>query len=375
MLDAIEILKTLIRFESTTPDQSGSQAYIKSLIEPYGFKTTEINVEKINNLYCEFDTGIDGPHLGFAGHTDVVPAGKLEDWTHHPFEAVIEGDHLFGRGAVDMKAGLAAFLAAGCNLATTLKKGKISFLITGDEEGDGQFGTVEILKYLDKNNIKINDCIVTEPTSSKVFGDTIKPGRRGSLHGKLTIIGKQGHTAYPEKAKNPHIDLIKVLEILQHYEFDQGYDIFLLSNLEIITIETGNKVSNIIPSETVAKFNIRFNPTFNADSLTKKLHEIISNITSDYQLETMSNAPAFLSPPTKLKKILKMEINNKCGLEPKINASGGTSDARFIQTHCPVIEFGPLNGTAHKIDECVSLTDLKNLQTIFEGVIENYFSF
>lgn len=373
MIDAKDLLKTLLKFPSITPNDAGSMSWLINFLESLGFKCTTLNFGDTKNLYAQI--GNKEPNLCFAGHLDVVPPGAEHLWIHPPFEGIEEEGVIYGRGAVDMKGSLAAFLAATYNyLSNKTPYGSISFIITSDEEGSGKNGTQKVVEYIKKNNIKITECLVGEPTSINSAGDMVKIGRRGSINFHLTVSGTQGHVAYPDLANNPIEHLLKILHELKSHALDLGYDFFQPSHLEITSIDVGNQVSNIIPSSASAKFNIRFNPNHTAKSLTTWVDSLCSTHQVNYELRSEEGCEAFLSSKNKLFDALSQSIINKTGKEPRVTTNGGTSDARFIKDLCPIVECGLTNSYAHHIDEHVSTSELLQLYNIYYTTLKNYFT-
>lgn len=382
---ALDVLKTtseLISYKSISgqPDE-GAITYLKSHLEKLGFKTITETYKgdgsyDVLNLYAEF--GSQGKNLCFAGHTDVVPPGNESDWSVPPFSPKVVDGFLIGRGAVDMKAEITAWLCAVSEFIEENKgfdKGRISMLITGDEEADAINGTVKLLKTITEKGHKIDNCIVGEPTNPSQLGEMVKIGRRGGLTCVLTVNGIQGHVAYPEKASNPNHTIVKILNDIISHKFDNGNEYFSPTNLEVTTIDVGNPTSNVIPNKAVAKFNIRFNNEQTRDKLVNKLNEICKKHTSNYELKPLySNAEPFLCKPNSLTDIIQKACGELIGKTPVLSTTGGTSDARFIKDYCEVAEFGLINETAHKVDEKVSVKDLEKLKDIYKRIIELYFS-
>ncbi|MFK8039960.1 MAG: succinyl-diaminopimelate desuccinylase [Rickettsiaceae bacterium] len=377
----IEYLQKLISFSSITPDSSGSIEYVNSLLIEMGFQTKVKIFGKrdysVMNLYASYGEG--SPNICFAGHLDVVPPGELKLWNSNPFQARLDDDKIYGRGAVDMKGAIACMLAAAFDFIDNIGNsnsrdqnfGSISFLFTTDEEGDAHYGIKEMMPYLNEQGVKIDFCILGEPTSSKFVGDQVKIGRRGSANFTLTIYGKQGHVAYPELANNPITDAINILSDIGQYEFDQGNEIFAQTNLEITSIDVGNKVNNIIPDKIVIKFNIRFNNIQSLQTLEDSLKSLIKQHNVRYDLVNLSCSNGFYQniddEIKNFAKIVESVTNNKTVL----STSGGISDARFIKDYTKVVELGLLNGTAHKINEFVGIKDLQILYELYRKILYN----
>ena len=369
--DPISLAQKLIQFPSITPIDAGIVDFLCNYLAPYGFVCQKLVFGDVTNLYARY--GESEPNFCFAGHTDVVPTG--DNWSINPFAAIIKNGMLYGRGASDMKAALAAFMTASLEFIENNKfKGSISFLITGDEEGIAENGTVKVLEYLKQNNETLSACIVGEPTCSNIFGDIVKYGRRGSISFKLTVIGKQGHVAYPELADNPIDALIKILSDLKSHVLDNGNEDFDPSNLEITDVTVGNSTGNVIPGKARATFNIRFNNLHSADSLKKLVQDICDKHSKNFILEEKYGAESFVNPKdSKVIKSLSDAINKVVGFQPVLSTTGGTSDARFIKNFCQVAEFGLINKTAHHVDEHVSCSDIDKLKAVYLEFLKQYF--
>ncbi len=381
-LNELQLAKELIRFPSITPVDAGIMKFLEKKLKRLGFKTKilefkERGFKPVKNLYARF--GSKSPNFCYAGHLDVVPPGNIRDWTINPFKPSIKRGHLIGRGANDMKSSIAAFVSAVSKFLSKNKKfnGSISLLITGDEEGDAVNGTKKVVEFLRKKREKINFCLVGEPTNPNVLGEMIKIGRRGSLTGKLIIFGLQGHVAYPSRANNPSTTIVNILKELKEIKFDKGTKDFQPTNLEITKININNTADNVIPATAEATFNIRFNNKHSSNSLKKKLNKIFRVITkkhkSKFKIEYRVSGEAFLTKPNKTTFMIQNIIKKITKLKPKLSTTGGTSDLRFIKSICPGLEFGLVGKTMHKIDEAVSLKDLKNLKKIYENILKNYF--
>jgi succinyl-diaminopimelate desuccinylase len=377
----LQLAKELIKFPSITPKDAGAIGFLSKQLKSLGFtcKILEFKDKKskpIKNLYARL--GKKAPNLCYAGHTDVVPPGNINDWTVNPFKPTIKNNHLIGRGANDMKSSIACFVSA---VNKFLKKGKfngsISFLITGDEEGLAINGTKKVVDYLKKKKEKIDFCIVGEPTNPNKLGEMIKIGRRGSLTGKVEILGTQGHIAYPHLSNNPINTLISICKKLKDKKLDNGNKNFQPSNLEFISINVDNKAHNVIPSRARAQFNIRYNNFHTASTLKKKINLIVKKVSKKnkckFKIEFVTNGDSFLTQPEKTIFLAKKIIKKVTKITPKFSTTGGTSDARFIKKIAPCLEFGLVNKTMHKVDECVSLSDLKKLTKIYQNILEDYF--
>ena len=376
--DPILLTKKLIGFKSITPDDGGSLEFIASFVDQLGFQSKIFSTHGVKNLFARWSpqSGFKKT-LAFNGHVDVVPPGKESLWDNDPFSGEIKDARIFGRGSVDMKSSVAAFLVALKEIIVE-EQPSCSFvlLITSDEEGDAEYGTKELLKWVIKNNEVIDDCIVGEPTSSKLVGDTIKIGRRGSLSGFIVCKGKQGHIAYPEKAVNPVEELIHFIGKLKSLKLDNGSKFFDPSSLNISTIDTNNEALNVIPENCYASFNVRFNDQHSCSSLTKKIdnlaseHNAGSNATLEIQYKC--SGESFLTKPSQFSNLLISSIKETAGIDCNLSTGGGTSDARFIKDYCPVIEFGLVGDTMHQINENTKVDDIVLLKEIYKKFLKNY---
>ena len=382
-INELQLAKELIRFPSITPTDAGVMRFLEKKLKKLGFKTKilefrEKKSKPVKNLYARL--GNKTPNFCYAGHLDIVPPGNIKDWTVNPFKPSVKQGHLIGRGANDMKSSVAAFVSAVSIFLNNNKKfkGSISFLITGDEEGDAINGTKKVIDYLKKKKEKINFCLVGEPTNPNRLGEMIKIGRRGSLTGILTILGIQGHVAYPHRANNPSTTLIKILNELKNIRFDKGTKNFQPSNLEVTKINIDNNADNVIPRQAEATFNIRYNDKHSSSSLKKKLNKIFSKISkknkSKFKIEYRVSGEAFLTKPNATTFMIQNIVKKITKIKPKLSTTGGTSDARFIKNISPCLEFGLVGKTMHKVDEAVSLSDLKKLTKIYSLILDNYFS-
>ncbi len=384
-------LAILIRCPSVTPAEGGALAALERLLEPMGFSVerpvfSEEGTPSIENLYARLSG--NGPHLMFAGHTDVVPPGDEDAWTHSPFSAEIADGHMYGRGAVDMKGGIACFLAAVARHLETKGKprGSISFLITGDEEGPSINGTVKLLEWAAGQGEKWDASLVGEPTNPEQLGDMIKIGRRGSLSGVVTVVGRQGHAAYPHLADNPVRGIVTLVESLLAPPFDEGTRDFQPTNLEVTSIDVGNTATNVIAAKATAAFNIRFNDKWTAETIQAEIHNRLDRAASrrrlrpgkdepiEFELQWRDRpSPVFLTRNDRLIETLSGSIKAVTGRAPALSTSGGTSDARFIKDYSPVVEFGLVGQTMHMVDERVSLADLEALTRIYERFLQDWF--
>jgi succinyl-diaminopimelate desuccinylase len=378
---ALEIARALIRFPSVTPIDGGALPYLSDLLGRAGFTTELVTFEArgtpaVLNLYARF--GVGSPNLAFAGHTDVVPPGDKALWRFDPFSAEIADGELWGRGACDMKGGVAASAAAAMRfIAKGAFDGSISFLITGDEEGPAVNGTVKLLDWARAKGETFDHCILGESTSVEAVADTIKHGRRGSLNGRLTIRGRQGHAAYPHIADNPIRALAPMLTALFSPPLDQGNADFEPTNLEVVSVDVGNPAFNVIPGEMRLTFNVRFNDLWTLDSLSAEIRRRVTGADVGGRATLTvepSNAIAFLTKPGSFTDLVAAAVTNVTGRKPALSTGGGTSDARFIKNACPVVELGLVNATIHAVNERVAVDDLEALSRIYERALELYFA-
>ena len=384
--DVIDLTRTLVRCESVTPREAGALQLLEQTLAPLGFACermdfTEAGTDDVANLYARIGTG--GKHFCFAGHSDVVPVGDLSSWTIGPFAAELSGGYLFGRGAADMKGAIAAFTDAAARFLSRRGRdfgGSISLLITGDEEGPAVNGTVKMLQRLADRGETIDACIVGEPTSSKRFGDMMKIGRRGSMTVDLVVRGVQGHVAYPERLDNAVHRLSAIIEALVRAPIDKGSTHFGPTSLQFTTVDVGNPATNIAPGVAKARFNTRFNDLWTSKTLLAHLKERIErasealggNGTVDYSVQV--SGESFYTPPGPLSDLVAGAVRDVAGIETELSTTGGTSDARFIRSYCPVLEFGLVGESMHKVDEKSAVADLKMLTRVYETVLDRYFA-
>ncbi len=376
VIDPVVLTAELIRCASVTPENAGALEVVEGPLAEAGFHCERIRRGNTDNLYARWGTG--GPVFAFAGHVDVVPPGPESAWTHAPFAAIEDDGILWGRGAVDMKSGVAAFVAAAVQFVRDhAPDGSISLLITCDEEGDATDGTLAILDWMDERGECADFCLVGEPTSVSSLGDTLKIGRRGSMTGHLTVRGQQGHSAYPERAVNPLPVLAAICARLSAEQLDSGSAHFQPSTLAVTTIDVGNSANNVIPAEGHAVFNIRFNDLHNAEKLQTRLAKIIcdeANGTScQVHLRWSVSGESFLTEPGMLTSLVAEAIEASVGAPPQMNTDGGTSDARFIKDLCPVVEFGLVGKGMHQVDECVPVADVGRLSTLYTDILARFF--
>lgn len=382
--DPVALTQALIRCESVTPHEAGALTLLQNILEPVGFTChrmvfSEPGTPDVDNLYARLGTG--RPHLCFAGHTDVVPVGDESRWTVPPFSGEVRDGKLYGRGAVDMKGCVAAFAAAALRHITKhngLPRGSLSFLITGDEEGPSINGTIKVLHWLKARDEVLDACLVGEPSNPKALGDEIRIGRRGSLNADLTVHGKQGHSAYPQLADNPVPKLARLIDRLSTATIDAGTANFQPSNLQVTLISVPNTASNIIPGKARATLNVRYNDGWTRPNIEAWVRETAAKAADEldaaFELEFSGTGDVFLTKPGPLVATLRDAVKSVTGRTPALTTGGGTSDARFIKDHCPVVEFGLVNATIHQVDEHTSIADLEALTEIYGRFIANYFS-
>ena len=373
---AVLLAQRLVQCPSVTPREGGARDLLEAELTAMGCACTRLPFgkaeERVDNLFARWGTG--GPHFAFAGHTDVVPPGDTAAWSHDPFSGEIVDGRLHGRGAADMKGGVAAFVAATARfLETPPQQGSISFLITGDEEGDAINGTNRMVDWVRDNDHVPDMCLVGEPTNVNEMGDVIKNGRRGSLSCKLTVTGIQGHVAYPHLADNPLTHLLAMLAPVNGCELDGGTEFFDPSTANVTSIDVGNKAGNVIPASATAQFNIRFNTEHSADSLICWLEEHFDRVGGTWEAHWKATAHPFLTPPGQLTDMIADATEKIVGRRPKLLTNGGTSDARFITNICPVAEFGLVGRTMHKIDEQVAVEDIQSLTDIYTHILNSFF--
>ena len=378
-IDPVELTAQLIRCPSVTPKEAGAIKLLEDMLSQHGFHCTRISRGGIENLFARWGCDKTGRSFGFNGHTDVVPVGDLEKWTFDPFGAEIEDGFMYGRGAVDMKSAVAAFVAAAVDFVNEPPPaGSIVITVTGDEEGDADHGTVAILDWMTEQGETIDHCLVGEPTCPDRLGEMIKVGRRGSMTAMITATGVHGHSAYPHRAKNPLPALAKLIDRLADHELDKGTEHFDPSTLAVTSIDTGNLANNVIPEKAKAVVNIRFNDTFSSKDLGVWLQQEAGRITSETDIEmsveTKVSGESFLTPPGELSSLVGRAIEGELGIVPKMSTTGGTSDARFVKNICPVVEFGLVGKTMHSVDERVDISQVHHLKSIYKRILKDYFA-
>jgi succinyl-diaminopimelate desuccinylase len=378
-IDPIQLTADLIKCPSVTPAEGGAITLLETVLSANGFTCTRIERGGIHNLFARWGAGKNGRTFGFNGHTDVVPVGDAAAWTVDPFGAEIRDGFMYGRGATDMKSGVAAFVVAAIDFVTdTPPDGSIVITITGDEEGDALDGTTAILDWMRANGETMDHCLVGEPTSPDTMGQMMKIGRRGSLTAFFTATGVQGHSAYPHRANNPVTAMVRLMDRLASHELDQGTDHFDASTLAITTVDTGNPATNVIPAQCRATVNIRFNDLHSGDSLTEWLHSMVDQVADEtgisFDQRIKVSGESFITPPGELSDLIAGAVRAELGVTPEMSTTGGTSDARFVKDLCPVTEFGLVGKTMHSVDERVEVAQITQLKSIYSRILQDYFA-
>ena len=376
MVDPVQLTADLIRCASVTPTEGGALTLLEDRLSNFGFICTRVDRGEVSNLFARWGAG---KTFGFNGHTDVVPVGDVAAWTVDPFGAEVRDGFMYGRGATDMKSGVAAFAAAAMDFVSeTPPNGSIVLTITGDEEGPAKDGTVALLEWMQANGETMDVCLVGEPTCPNVMGQMMKIGRRGSMNAFFTITGQQGHSAYPHNAKNPLPAMAHLVARLSGAELDRGTEHFDASSLAVVTIDTGNPVTNVIPAQTRATVNLRFNDTHSGASLTTWLHDQIDEVSAKFNvvcdMQVSISGESFITPPGNLSDLVAQAVKVETNRTPVMSTSGGTSDARFVQHHCPVVEFGLVGKTMHQVDENVEIAQIHKLKSIYTRILRDYFA-
>ena len=377
--DPVALTAALVKCPSVTPDEGGALVHLEKILSAAGFECTRVDRGGVSNLFARWGRKGANRTFGFNGHTDVVPIGNPEDWSVDPFGAEIKDGYLWGRGATDMKSGVAAFAAAAIDfVGATPPDGAIVLAITGDEEGPAQDGTVALLDWMAQTGERMTHCLVGEPTNPNEMGEAMKIGRRGSMNAHFTVTGVQGHAAYPHRAKNPLSGMARLMDRLASHELDTGSDHFDASTLAIVTIDTGNPATNVIPASARATVNIRFNDLHSGQSLSDWLRAEADAVAVEFglriELEVHVSGESFLTPPGDLSQLVADAVEAELGRRPALSTSGGTSDARFVKDHCPVVEFGLVGRTMHEVDERVSVDQIHQLKSIYTRLLGAYFS-
>ena len=376
MIDPAALTADLIRCASVTPQEGGALQLLDRLLTSHGFHCTRVDRGDVSNLFARWG---HGKTFGFNGHTDVVPVGNLEAWSVDPFGAEIRDGFLYGRGATDMKSGVAAFAAAAIDFVEEMPPdGSVVLAITGDEEGPAKDGTVALLDWMQAQGERMDHCLVGEPTCPNVMGEMMKIGRRGSMNGYFTVTGVQGHAAYPHRANNPLPAMARLLDQLSSASLDAGTEHFDASTLAVVTIDTGNPATNVIPAQCRATVNIRFNDAHSGASLTEWLQEHANKVAQVFDvridLDVSISGESFMTPPGELSDLVARAIQIETNRTPALSTSGGTSDARFVQHHCPVVEFGLVGKTMHQVDERVEIAQIHQLKAIYTRILRDYFA-
>lgn len=378
-IDPIALTADLIRCPSVTPVEGGALVLLDRLLSDAGFETTRVDRNGTPNLYARWGARGANKSFGFNGHTDVVPIGDEAAWTVDPFGGDIKDGILYGRGATDMKSGVAAFAAAAVDFVQdTPPDGAIILAITGDEEGPSTDGTIALLDWMNTQGEAMTACIVGEPTCPEKMGEMIKVGRRGSLTAHFTVTGKQGHSAYPHRAKNPLPAMARLMDRLASHEMDQGSDHFDPSTLAVVTIDTGNPATNVIPASCKASANVRFNDLHTSASviawMQSEVDKIIVEFGVEIEMPVRVSGESFLTPPGDLSDLVSTAVKAETGITPELSTTGGTSDARFVKDHCAVVEFGLVGKTMHQVDECVPTEQITQLKAIYGRILRDYFA-
>lgn len=378
-IDPVALTAELVRCPSVTPQEGGALVLLEDVLSKGGFTCTRVDRGGVSNLYARWGRQGANRTFGFNGHTDVVPLGDEDAWTMPPFGAEIKDGYLYGRGSTDMKSGVAAFAAAAIDFVTeTPPDGAVVLAITGDEEGEALHGTTALLDWMAANNEAMTVCLVGEPTCPNVMGEAMKIGRRGSLTAFFEVTGQQGHAAYPHRAKNPMPAMVRLMDVLSARVLDEGTDHFDPSSLQVLTIDTGNPATNVIPAQTEATVNIRFNDTHSAAELTRWMQQEADKVAAEFGVKVGMQAritgESFVTPPGELSDLIGKAVEAETGRKPDLSTSGGTSDARFVKHHCPVVEFGLVGKTMHQVDERVAVAQIGQLRAIYKRILADYFA-
>ncbi len=378
-LDPVDLTAKLVRCASVTPVNDGALEVLEEVLGAAGFDCTRVDRGGVCNLFARWGSKGNGKSFGFNGHTDVVPIGDEADWSMPPFGAEIKDGIMYGRGTTDMKSGVAAFVAAAVDFVKdTPPDGSIVLAITGDEEGDALDGTTALLDYMAENGERMDVCLVGEPTCPETMGDMIKIGRRGSMNAHFKVTGKQGHAAYPHRANNPLPAMMRLMDRLASHELDQGSDHFDASTLAVVTVDTGNKATNVIPAQCRGAVNIRFNDHHSGAALSEWLRGEADKIASEFSLQVdvdiTISGESFITPPGALSDLVAGAVEAETGVKPELSTTGGTSDARFVKAHCPVVEFGLVGQSMHQVDEHVRIEHIEQLKSIYARVLRDYFT-
>ncbi len=378
-VDPVELTARLVRCASVTPANDGALEILEALLSEAGFECAWVNRGGIRNLFARWGAKGNPRSFGFNGHTDVVPIGIAADWSMPPFGAEIKDGIMYGRGTTDMKSGVAAFAAAAVDFVReTPPDGSVVITITGDEEGDAEDGTTALLEHMELKGERMDVCLVGEPTCPDTMGEMIKIGRRGSMTIWFKVIGKQGHSAYPHRAKNPLPAMMRLMDQLASHELDQGTDHFDASTLAVVTVDTGNPATNVIPASCTSAVNIRFNDIHSGESLTKWIEYEVARMCEAFGVEIETgikiSGESFITPPGDLSALVAKAVAAETGVTPVLSTTGGTSDARFMKSHCPVVEFGLVGQSMHQVDEHVRVEHIHQLKAIYGRILRDYFA-
>ncbi len=379
MSDPAQLTADLVRCPSVTPEEGGALVLLEEFLSEAGFDCTRVDRGGVSNLFARWGKKGHDRSFGFNGHTDVVPVGDEAAWTVQPFGGEIKDGILYGRGATDMKSGVAAFAAAAADFVReTPPDGAVILAITGDEEGDALDGTTALLDHMSQSGEQMSVCLVGEPTCPNHMGEAIKIGRRGAMSAWFTVAGIQGHSAYPHRAKNPLSAMSRLMDRLASHELDRGTDHFDASTLAVVTIDTGNKATNVIPAQCGGTVNIRFNDLHSGASLSDWLHAEAGKVAEEFGVKVdvriKISGECFLTPPGPLSDLVARAVTEETGVTPELSTTGGTSDARFVKDHCPVVEFGLVGRTMHQVDECVEVAQIHQLKAIYSRILTDYFA-
>lgn len=378
-IDPVELTRDLVRCASVTPQEGGALVLLEKLLDAHGFDCTRVDRGDVSNLFARWGGKGEERTFGFNGHTDVVPIGNREDWSVDPFGGEVKDGTLYGRGAADMKSGVAAFAAAAIDFVTqTPPDGAVILAITGDEEGDAIDGTTALLDWMNQNGERMSHCLVGEPTCPSTMGEMMKIGRRGSMTAWFTVTGIQGHSAYLDRARNPLPAMARLMDRLSSHELDTGTDHFDPSTLAVVTIDTGNPANNVIPAECRSAVNLRFNDLHSGQSLTDWMQSEADRVAEEFgvtiDVKVKISGESFVTPPGELSDLVAASVEAVTGVRPELSTTGGTSDARFVKDHCPVVEFGLVGQTMHKVDECVEVEHIRTLKSVYSRILADYFA-
>ncbi|MBM1220629.1 succinyl-diaminopimelate desuccinylase [Ponticoccus sp. SC2-23] len=378
-IDPVELTRELVRCPSVTPEEGGALDLLEALLDTHGFDCTRVDRGDVSNLFARWGGKGEARTFGFNGHTDVVPIGNRDDWSVDPFGAELRDGTIYGRGAADMKSGVAAFAAAAIDFVSqTPPDGAVILAITGDEEGDAVDGTTALLDWMAENGEAMSHCLVGEPTCPTTMGEMMKIGRRGSMTAWFTVTGVQGHSAYLDRARNPLPAMARLMDRLSSHELDTGTDHFDPSTLAVVTIDTGNPANNVIPAECRSTVNLRFNDLHSGATLTEWMQSEADRVAHEFgvsvDMKVKISGESFITPPGELSDLVASSVEAVTGRRPELSTTGGTSDARFVKNHCPVVEFGLVGQTMHKVDECVEVEHIRTLKSVYSRILADYFA-